>query len=941
MLEFGSFAFTSPWLLTALVALPALWFLLRVTPPSPRLVSFPPMRLLLSLRPNEETPSRTPWWLILLRMLLAALVIFALSHPLLNPGAALRGSGPLVLVIDDGWASAANWPLRVEKINQLLDQAERENRPVRILSTAPKAPGEPVQVSNLLRASAARQITAGLQPKPWPVDRPQALAAIRAIEIDGSAHIVWLANGIGDADAAPFAEHLQTRGSVQLMEQPVPARSLLVQAPVSENDVMNVPLLRVPGRQEQSAWVRAVSDDGRLISRERARFAGGEGSTSVQLKLPGELRNDVARIEVEESRNAGEVFLVDERWRRRPVGIVSGDIAEAEQPLLSSIYYLERALRPFAEVRRGSVSDLFKREIAVVVLADIGKLIDTDRDSLDAWMRTGGVTLRFAGPRLAAGGDDMIPVRLRGGGRVIGGAMSWAEPARLLPFEETSPFAGIQAPADVRIRRQVLAEPALDLNQKTWARLSDGTPLVTAEKRGRGWLILVHTTANTDWSNIPLSGLFVDLLRRIVGLSAGVVSDDQTTLLPPLQTLNGFGRLGSPSGDAVSISAKAFKDTRPSPANPPGYYGLDAGRRALNLASAVTSLQPMADLPPGIERAGFVSAPAIDFKPWLLMAALLLALIDLLVSFFLRGFVDLRRLGRSSAAFVLATLISIPVLDTARAQSPIQDTAQNLSQTPNPDPARTPGQTTRAPTGPDAAALAATLKTRLAFVVTGDRALDDVTEAGLKGLSDILRRRTAIEASDPIAVKIDTDELSFFPLLYWAVSPRQPLLSSRVRGKLNQYLKTGGTILFDTRERGGFASDATGGVGAAGLHLRRLMRGLDIPSLTHAPQDHVLTKAFYLLNDFPGRWAGGPVWVERRGGRHNDGVSSIIIGANDWAGAWAVDSLGRPMAAVVPGGERQREMAYRFGVNWVMYALTGNYKTDQVHVPAIIDRLGQ
>lgn len=937
MLEFGSFAFTSPWILTALIALPALWFLLRVTPPSPRLVSFPPMRLLLSLRPNEETPSRTPWWLILLRMLLAALVIFALAHPLLNPGAALRGTGPLVLVIDDGWASAADWPLRVEKINQLLDQAERENRPVRILSTASKTPGEPVQISNLLRAAAARQITAGLQPKPWPVDRAQALAAIRAIEIEGSAHIVWIANGMGDADTAPLAEHLQTRGSVQLIEQPGPARSLLVQAPASENDVMNVPLLRVPHRQEQTAWVRAVSDDGRLISREQARFAPGEGATSVKLTLPGELRNDVARIEVEDSRNAGEVFLVDERWRRRPVGIVSGDIAEAEQPLLSSIYYLERALRPFAEVRRGSVSDLFKREIAVVVLADVGKLIDTDREALDAWMKTGGVTLRFAGPRLAAGGDDLIPVRLRGGGRVIGGAMSWAEPARLLPFEEASPFAGIEAPADVRIRRQVLAEPALDLNQKTWARLSDGTPLVTAEKRGRGWLILVHTTANTDWSNIPISGLFVDILRRIVGLSAGVVSDDQTTLLPPLQTLDGFGRLGSPSRDAVSISAKDFNEIRPNPANPPGYYGLDAGRRALNLSNAVTSLQAMDGLPPGVERAGFVSAPAVDFKPWLLLGALLLALADLLISFFLRGFIDLRRLGRASGAIVLAGLLGIPVIDTARAQN----TNENLAQTPAPTGTPTPGQSTRPLTGPDAAALAATLKTRLAFVVTGDRALDDVTEAGLKGLSDVLRRRTAIEAAEPIAVRIETDELTFFPLLYWAVSPRQPLLSNQVQGKLNQYLKTGGTILFDTRERGGFASDATGGVGAAGLHLRRLMRGLDIPSLTHAPQDHVLTKAFYLLNDFPGRWAGGPVWVERRGGRHNDGVSSVIIGANDWAGAWAVDSLGRPMAAVVPGGERQREMAFRFGVNWVMYALTGNYKTDQVHVPAIIDRLGQ
>lgn len=932
MLELGGLVFTSPWLLTALAALPALWFLLRVTPPSPRLVSFPPTRLLLSLRPNEETPARTPWWLILLRMLLAALVILALAHPLLNPATALRGSGPMVLVIDDGWASAADWPLRVGKMNELLDQADRENRSVHILSTAPQTPGEPIQVSNLLRAADARRISAGLRPKPWQVNRAAALDAIRTVKMDGSAHIVWLADGIGDRDTVPLAEYLQTLGSLQIIEQPRPARALLIQEPKAENDVLNVPVRRVAGPQEQSAWVRAVSEDGRLIGREQIRFAAGEGAATAQLTLPGELRNDVARIEIEDGRNAGEVFLMDERWRRRPVGIVSGDAAEAAQSLLSSIYYLERALQPFAEVRRGTVSSLFNRKIAVIVLADIGKLVDADRESLNAWMKEGGVTLRFAGPRLAAGGDDMIPVRLRGGGRVLGGAMSWAEPARLLPFEETSPFSGLQTPPDIRINRQVLAEPALDLNRKTWARLSDGTPLVTAEKRGRGWLILVHTTANTDWSNIPLSGLFVDMLRRIVGLSAGVVTDDQTSVLSPIQTLDGFGRLGSPSTDAIGIPAKEFAAAVPGPATPPGYYGQDTGRRALNLANAVTTLQPMDRIPAGVERAGFAAAPSVDFKPWLLMGALLLALIDLSISFLLRGFIDARRLGGSSAALLLAAFVFLPGMDRAAAQS----------NPGKPAPLQTtPGQSTRPPTGPDATALAATLKTRLAYVLTGDRALDDMTMAGLKGLSDVLRRRTAVEPSEPLAVNIETDELAFFPLLYWAVSPRQPLLSDSVRSKLNQYLKTGGTILFDTRERGGFATNAAGGVGAAGLHLRRLMRGLDIPALTHAPQDHVLTKAFYLLNDYPGRWAGGPLWVERRGGRHNDGVSSVIIGANDWAGAWAVDGFGRPMAAVVPGGERQREMAFRFGVNWVMYALTGNYKTDQVHVPAIIDRLGQ
>jgi len=117
------------------------------------------------------------------------------------------------------------------------------------------------------------------------------------------------------------------------------------------------------------------------------------------------------------------------------------------------------------------------------------------------------------------------------------------------------------------------------------------------------------------------------------------------------------------------------------------------------------------------------------------------------------------------------------------------------------------------------------------------------------------------------------------------------------------------------------------------------------------PADHVLTKAFYILKDFPGRWTGGQVWVERlppaekngerapaRGG---DGVSPVIIGGNDWAAAWAIDPSGHPLSEPVPGGEMQREMALRFGINLAMYALTGNYKTDQVHAPALLERLGK
>ncbi len=208
----------------------------------------------------------------------------------------------------------------------------------------------------------------------------------------------------------------------------------------------------------------------------------------------------------------------------------------------------------------------------------------------------------------------------------------------------------------------------------------------------------------------------------------------------------------------------------------------------------------------------------------------------------------------------------------------------------------------------------------------------------MTGLANILNRRTAVDAAEPIAVDPDSDELVFYPILYWPVVAGEMLPSARAVERLNRYLASGGMIVFDTRNQGEGTplSDLQ-----AQENLRHLAAGLAIPPLVPVPPDHVLTKSFYLMQEFPGRWAEGRVWVEAGDDRVNDGVSTVIVGSNDWAGAWAVDGNDLPLYPVVPGGERQREMAFRFGINLVMYALTGNYKSDQVHVPAILERLGQ
>jgi Domain of unknown function (DUF4159)/Aerotolerance regulator N-terminal len=906
MLTVGSLAFASPWLLLALAGLPIIWWLLRVTPPAPRRIAFPPVRLLLGLVPREETPARTPLWLILLRIALAALVIVAAAHPLLHPQARLAGTGPITLVVDDGWAAASDWPARQAALGDLLAEAEREGRQIVLVTTAPvggdtaPAPLRPVP------AADARAAVEALQPRPWPVDRGAALARLKALSLPGTNAAIWLSDGIADGGGAQkLATYLADRGSLKYLTSGPASAPLLLKAGDRTAKELSVVLRSLPTAEPRLYEVRASGADGRLLARRSVILQPGAVSAMVPLPMPSELRNQTARIEVEDGQSAGTVLLVDDRWRRRPVGIV-GPASGNGQPLLSDTYYIERALSPFAEIRRGSVAELLKRQLAVLIYSDAGPDSPAETAAVDKWVSGGGLLLRFAGPHLAAARNDkLLPVELRRGGRTIGGALSWERPARLAPFQPGSPFDGLKVPSDVTVSRQVLAEPDVDLAAKTWARLVDGTPLVTGEKHGRGWIVLVHTTANADWSNLALSGLFVQMLQRIVALSQGVAAAASAGPLPPIETLDGFGRLERPPPTARPISGTHIAAAVASAQHPPGFYGTQDSRIALNLSTGIKAIEPITSLPSGAQRGALARGHEVDLRPPLLTAALLLLLLDLLIAYTLRGL-----LRRRPARVVGVVLVA----------------ALGLSAAAHAD---------------DAFVVRASSKLRLAYVLTGDEAVDEESRAGLIGLSNTLNQRTAVDPGNPLGVDIDTDELIFFPLIYWPVTANEPPPSPSAVERINRYLETGGTILFDTRDADEQSPGPFAGAATAAERLRRLTAGIKIPPLVPIPPDHVLTKSFYLLHEFPGRWDNGTLWVEPAEDHVNDGVSSVIVGSDDWAGAWAVDKNGQPLYPCVPGGERQREMALRFGVNLVMYVLTGNYKADQVHVPAILERLGQ
>ncbi len=925
MLGLGAFAFLQPWLLTALIALPALWVLLRVTPPAPQSVRFPAIRLLSGLIPPEETPARTPPWLLLLRLLAAALLILGLAGPVMHPAAQLSGSGPLVLVVDNGWAAGKAWPERRQAMEAMLDRAERDGRRVVLLTTAPERSDAPLAASDPLPPAQAREQVLALEPRPWPVDLEAARGVAEELRITGSAHVVWVAEGLAAPGTRALGQALQRLGRLDVLRPEAGAAAMTILPPEQGRRDLAVPIRRASGEGERNVTLVASGEDGRLVGSASARFEAGERETTGAFDLPLELRNRITRIGIEGENHAGAVALLDGRWQRRPVGLVSAGPLDDAQPLLSEGYYLERALAPFAEIGRGGIERLLERELSVIVLPDRGAVTRESRERLAAFVEEGGVLLRFAGPTTAreltgpeaaqaAEGEPLLPVLLRRGGRALGGAMSWDNSARLAPFAANSPFARLDIPEDIRVHRQVLAEPALDLEEKTWARLSDGTPLVTAERRGDGWLVLMHTTANTEWSNLAISGLFVEMLQRIVDMGEGVAATGDETL-PPQRVLDGFGQPASPGAGVRRITADALAEGRISPRHPPGLYGGEGNRRAHNLGPAVGQPEPLAELPRGVSLAGFDMQPETRIGPWLLLAALVLMLADFLIALWLRGLMPgvgqqrRRRAGSAGAAMVLAGALVV-----------------------------IPGAASEAHAD-DEFALQATLDTRFAYIETGDAEADRITREGLEGLSRTLTRRTTVEPASPLGVDLSRHDLSFFPLLYWSISPNQRDLTGTEARKLSDFMRSGGTMIVDLRESGG--GDLMGGNSPGRQALQRLTRDVDMPPLKPVPEDHVLTRAFYLMDDFPGRHGGDTLWVEDTSEATGEGVASLIVGNSDWVSAWAVGDNGRPLYSVSPGGERQREMARRFGVNLVMYALTGDYKADQVHVPEILERLGQ
>ena len=340
-----------------------------------------------------------------------------------------------------------------------------------LVPTAPRAPGEAEPPTGLSTAAEARSLAEAMQPRPWPTDRRAAMDRLDAAEIptgrQRAVDLRWARRGrcAHDRRAARsprLARRARRRGRADAAHPPA-ARTRARAARRASG-----PAGTRTGARRCACASRPRTD--RSSPRRKAASPG----TRARRRSPSTCRSSCATgSPASRSRTRtgpAAVALLDERWRRRPVGLVSGAASDRAQPLLAELYYLERALAPYAELRRGTIDELLRRELAVLVLADVGALTEGETRAA----RRAGSSAAACCCASPARALPRTPPTIRccrcgcaAGDRVLGGALSWEKPAQSRALPEDGPFAACRAArgdglapgagrADHRPRRQDL-----------------------------------------------------------------------------------------------------------------------------------------------------------------------------------------------------------------------------------------------------------------------------------------------------------------------------------------------------------------------------------------------------------------------------------------------------------------------------------------------------
>lgn len=907
--------FTQPLALFLTMLLPIIWLLLRLFPLKARPVIFPALVLFGKDKKDRPKPRNIPPWLKLLRLAVLLFLILGLARPVYDPGREALSFSPTLIVIDNSWSSTVGWAQRISAIQSRLDAfADISQVPITIITTAANQNTGQLDFEKNISAQDASRFLSTLAPQPWPSDFDAANDLIKPYLYtqDKRWQVYWFGDGQNGEAFKKFFDTVASYATDTVLYHDNDLNQKLAITNVnSAPEGLLIDVKRSIAEQEYNYTLSVINQAGDTVLQQDATLPSQSYNAQELVKIPDDVLSNISAVKISPAQSAATIWTFEGGLGRGHAGIITERDIMQKQDYLNDVFYIHRALDTTASVTTGKTSDLLSDEqISLVVLPDSTKLNESEYAALSTWVNGGGTLLRFAGNNLLEEeAPKLLPVKIINGQRSFGGALTWEEPARINEFDARSPFAFTAIPKTVNVQKQILARPDISLNNKVWARLEDKTPLITADKTGQGQVIFVHTTADTSWSDLAISDFFPTMLETILNHSS------QRQLQASKDSVMSLARMFDAYGHEVQSSRiatpKKYSDIlkdAPSYDTPAGIYQMDASddlsapRIAVNLGQvAAADITPTSPYYFFDDMATYAEKPYKNLSVYFFVLAGLLMLVEMIASFVL-----IHGAKRLKPAFLMIALF---ILCVAPHSSMAQEVEQSIISSPQNN-------------------------INFAYIKTGDSTRDQISAKGLDVLGNVIKQRTTVEYGSTQGVNPTEDDLSLYPFLYWPMVSSQEDLSAEALSALQSYIDHGGLIFFDTRDGQYQSTGSTLGQDT----MQRLAGNLSFGALEKLNYDHVLSRSYYLLKSYEGLYKGPPVWLETATSSDYDGAPSIVIGANDWAGAWA--NVDPDMGVIeLQTNLRSREMALRFGVNLVMTALTGSYKTDQVHVKYILDRM--
>ena len=908
-MSINNIAFTYPFALLLLLFSPVIWKILKSKPLTVELKKFPAISLISKIKSVDNTFENNSLLIIILRFLIFILLVIALSKPYFRNVAKNNELQQVLLIVDDSWESGISWYSKIEKIKGLLDSNSLENISYSLV-TSSKVNEEKFKFLKNKNSSEILAFINSIKPNSWNSDFSELFKFLEP-NLKNFERIFWFTESLISESKKSFFLKIKDNNLkiIETSNKDLPPLIFLKEQEIKGNYNFEI--------YDFSNFYKNVVIDcydikDRLILRKNVKGSDKSNAnwniTEVTLEISKEFDDSIIYFHFNNLMSSTAKIIKTNISGQKKIGIIQPNYSKKMREFSRANFYIENAMKSNHDISIGSASDLISRKISLMFSDDSDSSIISEEKKIIDWIENGGTFVKFGGDKFLNTINKKLDKRFFGAFEPesdpinLDHELSFRKDLSIKKFKKGSLFYGLVVPEKIKINKYIELKKDLEFkNFQHLAYLENGAPLITEFEIGKGKLVFFHIPANTNWSTLPFSILFVNILEKLNLYSKGVKKNSNNQIFKPFKILDGLGGFEDPSLNTMNLNSKDLKDnTYPlNYQNPPGIYKNKSDVYGLNIPNYLKDKKYSFSFPDEYLINEFDKFEVKNLRKNIIFCILFLFLLETLLTLQNRDIFKIK-LFRSSTKFLGLILIITTVL-TFKVQS--ADEVINKVNT-----------------------------TKLAYVKTGNKVVDEISKNGILSISEYITSKTSVILGAPDEIDLNEDDIFFYPILYFPFINSKEKVSEKKIRKIQNFINNGGILIFDCKNNFEklFIDDCLDDILLS-------FKDLDITNPIKLQNDNTLSKSFYLLKEFPGR-RNQDVFISFNNQINNNEVVSVIFGINDWSGSWAKSKNGFELP-ILSENEEQRTLSFRFGVNMIIYSLTGNYKSDQVHVPEILKRM--